>query len=56
MKILSGKSHIALRKCKVNNRTLTASQLKQQDTLEVLYVVHLEEGYKERKQKRISLP
>ena len=44
MKILLGKSQIALRKCKGNNRTLTAGQLKQQGTLERL--VHLDEGYK----------
>ena len=35
---------IALRKCKGNNRTLTAGQLKQQGTLERL--IHLDEGYK----------
>ena len=44
MKILLGKSQIALRKSKGNNRTLTAGQLKQQGTLERL--VHLDEGYK----------
>ena len=44
MKILLGKSQIALPKCKGNNRTLTAGQLKQQGTLERL--VHLDEGYK----------
>ena len=44
MKILLGKSQIALRKCKGNNRTLAAGQLKQQGTLERL--VHLDEGYK----------
>ena len=44
MKILLGKSQIALRKCKGNNRTLTAGQLKQQGTLERL--VRLDEGYK----------
>ena len=41
MKILLGKSQIALRKCKGNNRTLTTGQLKQQGTLERL--VHLDE-------------
>ena len=44
MKILLGKSQIALRKCKGNNRFLTAGQLKQPDTLERL--VHLDEGCK----------
>ena len=43
MKLLSGKSQIALRKCKGNNRTLTAGQLKQRGTLERL--VHFGEGY-----------
>jgi len=44
MKILLGKSQMALRKCKGNNRFLTAGQLKQPGTLERL--VHLDEGYK----------
>ena len=44
MKILLGKSQVALKKCKVNNRNLTASHLKQEGTLERL--VHLDEGYK----------
>ena len=44
MKILLGKSQIALRKCKGNNRFLTAGQLKQPGTLERL--VHLDEGYR----------
>ena len=44
MKILLGKSQIALRKCKGNNRFLTAGHLKQPGTLERL--VHLDEGYK----------
>ena len=44
MKIILGKSQIALRKCKGNKRALTAGQLKQQGTLERL--VHLDEGYK----------
>ena len=44
MKILLGKSQIALRKCKGKNRCLTAGQLKQKVTLERL--VHLDEGYK----------
>ena len=35
---------MALRKCKGNNRCLTAGQLKQKGTLERL--VHLDEGYK----------
>ena len=44
MKILLGKCQIALRKCKGNNKCLTAGQLKQKGTLERL--VHLCEGYK----------
>ena len=53
-KILLGKSQIALRKCKGNNRTLTAGQLKQQGTLERL--VHLDEGYKFLREVRGSPP
>ena len=44
MKILLGKSQVALRKCKGKNRCLTAGQLKQNGTLERL--VHLDEGDK----------
>ena len=44
MKILLGKSQIALRKCKGNNRNLMAGHLKQEGALERL--VHLDEGYK----------
>ena len=44
MKILLGKSQIAMRKCKGKNRCLTAGQLKQNGTLERL--VHHDEGYK----------
>ena len=44
MKILLGKSQVALRKCKGKNRCLTAGQLKQNGTLEKL--VYLDEGYK----------
>ena len=44
MKILLGKSQVALIKCKGNNRNLTASYFKQEGTLERL--VHLDEGYK----------
>ena len=44
MKILLGKSQIALRKCKGKNRSLTAGQLKQKGVLERL--VHLDEGFK----------
>lgn len=54
MKILLGKSQIALRKCKGNNRTLTAGHLKQQGTLERL--VHLDEGYKFLRELRGSPP
>ena len=44
MKILFGKSQIALRKCKSGNQTITAGQLKQQGGLESL--IHHDEGYK----------
>ena len=44
MKILLGKSQVALRKCKGNSRCLTAGQLKLKGTLERL--VHLDEGHK----------
>ena len=44
MKILLGKSQIALRKCKQGNQTITAGQLKQQGGLESL--IHHDEGYK----------
>lgn len=54
MRILLGKSQIALRKCKGNNRTLTAGHLKQQGTLERL--VHLDEGYKFLREPRGSPP
>lgn len=54
MKILLEKSQITLRKCKGNNRTLTAGHLKQQGTLERL--VHLDEGYKFLRELRGSPP
>ena len=64
MKILLGKSQIALRKCKLNNRTITAGQLKTQGTIENL--IHFDEGYKFlifmgllhtlKKPRKISLP
>ena len=44
MKLLLGKSQTALRKCKGNNSSLTAGQLKQQGSLERL--IHHDEGYK----------
>ena len=44
MKLLLGKSQIALRKCKGNNSLLTAGELKQQGSLERL--THHDEGYK----------
>ena len=44
MKLLLGKSQIALRKCKGNNSSLTAGQLKQQGSLEKL--IHHDEGYR----------
>ena len=44
MKILLGKSQIALRKCKSNTTALNAGVLKQQGTVERL--IHLDEGFK----------
>ena len=44
MKLLLGQSQVALRKCKLGNKTLTAGQLKTQEGLESL-ICH-DEGYK----------
>ena len=44
MKILLGKSQVAFRKCKGDNRNLTAGHLKQEGALERL--VHLDVDYK----------
>ena len=44
MKLLLGKSQIALRKGKGNNSSLTAGQLKQQGSLERL--IHHDKDYK----------
>ena len=44
MKILLGKSHIAVRKCKGNNRSINAGQLKQHGVLDRL--IRHDEGYK----------
>ena len=44
MKILLGKSHIALRKCKGNNKNITAGQIKQQGKLDRL--IRHADGYK----------
>ena len=44
MKILVGKSNIALRKCKANSRNLTAHQLKQEGATEKL--MRYDEGFK----------
>ena len=44
MKILLGKSNIALRKCKGNNRNISAAQLKQEGAVDKL--IKLDEGYK----------
>jgi len=44
MKILLGKSHIALRKCKENIKNLKAGHLKQQGALDRL--MHHDEGFK----------
>ena len=44
MKLLLGKSQIALQKCKGRNSSLTAGQLKRQGSLERL--IHHDEGYK----------
>ena len=44
IKIILGKSHIALRKCKVNSRSLNAGHIKQEGALERL--IRHDEGYK----------
>ena len=44
MKIILGKSHIALRKCKGNSRALNAGNIKQEGALERL--IRHDEGYK----------
>ena len=44
MEMLLGKSHIALRKCKGNNKNITAGQIKQQGTLDRL--IRHDDGYK----------
>ena len=44
MKILLGKSQVALRKCHRNNRLIKAGQLKQQGAIEKL--IHHDEGFK----------
>ena len=44
MKILLGKCHIALRKCKRNSRSINAGQLKQHGALDRL--IRHDEGYK----------
>ena len=54
MKILLGKSHIALRKCKENNKNLKAGHLKQQGALDRL--MHHDEGFKFLKALRGSPP
>ena len=54
MKILLGKSQIALRKCKQGNQTITAGQLKQQGGLERR--IHHDKGYKFLRALRGSSP
>ena len=54
MKILLGKSQVALKKCKGNNKNSTASHLKQEGTLGRL--VHLDEGNKFLRALRDSPP
>ena len=44
MKILLGKCHIAVRKCKGNSRSINAGQLKQHGALDTL--IRHDEGYK----------
>jgi len=43
MKILLGRSQIALRKCKGNSRSINAGQLKHEGAIE--YLIHLDEGF-----------
>ena len=45
MKILLGKSQIALRKCKGNSRSINAGQLKHEGAIE--HLIHLDEGFSE---------
>ncbi len=54
MKLLLGQSQIALQKCKLGNRTLTAGQLKTPEGLESL--IRHDEGYKFLRALRGSLP
>ena len=54
MKILLGKSQIALRKCKSNTTALNAGVLKQQGAVERL--IHLHEGFKFSRALRGSPP
>ncbi len=54
MKTLLGMSQIALRKCKGDNRPLTAGHLKQPGSLERL--IHLDEGFKFLRALRGSAP
>ena len=54
MKILLGKSQVALRKCKGNSRTLNAAQLKQEGAIENL--IHHDEGFQFLKALRGSPP
>ena len=54
MKILQGKSQVALRKCKGNSRTLNAAQLKQEGAIENL--IHHDEGFQFLKALRGSPP
>ena len=54
MKVLLGKSQIALSKCKSNTTALNAGVLKQQAAVERL--IHLDEGFKFLKALRGSLP
>ena len=44
MKILLGKSQIALRKCKLKDQTITAGEINTQETMENL--IKFDEGYK----------
>ena len=54
MKILSGKTQRALRKCKSNTTALNAGVLKQQGAVERL--IHLDEGFKFLRALRGSSP
>ena len=53
MKILLGKSQLALRKCKGNSKTLNAAQQKQEGAIEKF--IHHDEGFQLKRPKKTCL-